>query len=124
MTLRSLHHLQISIPVGAEDEARNFYCGVLGLTEIPKPAELAGRGGFWLELGGQQIHFGTEDNIDRARSKAHAAYLVDGLDEWRSKLIQAGCEIIEGIQIPHFRRFEFRDPFDNRVEFMELLAVG
>lgn len=117
--IRAAHHAQISIPVGAEDEARRFYCGVLGLTEVPKPAALAGRGGFWLQLGEFQIHFGTEDDIDRRKTKGHVAYLVKGLERWRQNLIENGCEVIDGILIPGFDRFEFRDPFGNRVEFLE-----
>ena len=117
--IAAVHHAQVSIPVGAEDEARAFYCGVLGLTEIPKPQALAGRGGFWLELGNFQIHFGAEDGVERSRSKAHLAYLVSDLDGWRDKLTSKGISVVEGIPIPGMNRFEFRDPFGNRVEFLE-----
>jgi catechol 2,3-dioxygenase-like lactoylglutathione lyase family enzyme len=120
--LKAVHHAQVSIPIGAEDEARSFYCGVLGMIEVPKPDSLAGRGGFWLELGDFQIHFGTEDGIERSRSKAHLAYLVSDLDGWRDRLAAAGCEIIGGVPIPDYQRFEFRDPFGNRVEFLERTA--
>ncbi len=117
--IKAVHHCQISIPIGGEDEARKFYCGILGMTEIPKPDSLAGRGGFWLELNGSQIHFGAEDGVDRTRSKAHVAYLVEDLEEMREKLSAAGCEPKDGIPIPGYDRFEFRDPFGNRVEFLE-----
>jgi len=119
MTLKAVHHVQISIPKGAEDEARAFYRDLLGLREIPKPDSLVGRGGFWLELGATQIHFGTEDDVDRRKTKGHAAYLVEDLEDWRQKLAGVGCEIIDGIPIPGYQRFEFRDPFGNRVEFLE-----
>jgi catechol 2,3-dioxygenase-like lactoylglutathione lyase family enzyme len=118
--IAAVHHVQVSIPVGAEDEARAFYCGVLGMNEVPKPEALAGRGGFWLELHGFQIHFGTEDGIDRSRSKAHVAYQVGNLRDWRNKLVDAGFIIQDGIPIPGMDRFEFRDPFGNRIEFLEL----
>lgn len=117
--IESAHHVQVSIPVGAEDEAREFYCRVLGMTEIPKPESLVGRGEFWLELDGFQIHFGTEDGIDRSKSKAHVAYLVSDLEEWREKLAANGRTVAVGIPIPGYKRFEFRDPFGNRVEFLE-----
>jgi catechol 2,3-dioxygenase-like lactoylglutathione lyase family enzyme len=117
--IKSVHHAQISIPVGGEKEARAFYCGVLGLKEIPKPDSLAGRGGFWLELGDQQIHFGAEDGVDRATTKAHVAYLVEDLERWRETLAANGCGIMDGIPIPGYHRFEFRDPFGNRVEFLQ-----
>ena len=120
--LKAVHHAQVSIPVGGEDEARRFYSGILGMTEIPKPESLAGRGGFWLELNGFQVHFGTEDGIDRTRSKAHLAYLVAGLEDWRRRLTEAGCTIMDGIPIPGYERFEFRDPFGNRVEFLESIS--
>ena len=120
--IEAVHHVQVSIPVGGEDAARSFYCGVLGMKEIPKPDSLAGRGGFWLELSGFQIHFGTEDGIDRSRTKAHVAYLVTDLDGWRERLAAAGCEVIDSIAIPGCDRFEFRDPFGNRVEFMQLFS--
>ena len=46
-----LDHVQIAIPAGGEDEARQFFGELLGLTEIPKPHEMAGRGGCWFQLG-------------------------------------------------------------------------
>jgi len=113
-----LHHVQITIPRGAEDAAREFYCEFMGLKEIPKPDSLAGRGGFWMELGEMQIHVGVEDVEKRENSKAHAAYLVDDLEFWRARLEMNGVKIIEGVPIPGYERFEFRDPFGNRVEFL------
>jgi catechol 2,3-dioxygenase-like lactoylglutathione lyase family enzyme len=115
----SIHHAQITIPKGAEDRAREFYCGLLGLREIGKPDSLAGRGGFWLEVGDRQVHVGTENEVERSRSKAHVAYLVDDLENFRRKLTENDIEILDGIPIPGFSRFEFRDPFGNRVEFLQ-----
>ncbi|MBC7910246.1 MAG: VOC family protein [Pyrinomonadaceae bacterium] len=114
-----LHHAQITIPHGAEDECRKFYCDVLGLQEIEKPASLRERGGFWLELGDLQIHVGNEDADVRAATKAHLAYEVDDLASWRDKLQEHDIRILEGIPIPGYERFEFRDPFGNRVEFLQ-----
>ncbi|MGH9820039.1 MAG: VOC family protein [Pyrinomonadaceae bacterium] len=115
----NVHHTQITIPIGEEDVARAFYCGLLGLTEVEKPEALKKRGGLWLEVGGFQVHLGTEDMTGRKPSKAHVAYLVEDLDEWRQKLSENNLEILAGIPIPNYRRFEFRDPFGNRVEFLE-----
>ncbi len=117
--LIKIHHAQITIPKGAEDKAREFYCEFLGLHEIPKPEALQARGGFWLELDGFQIHIGTEDDCSRAKTKAHIAYMVEDLENWREKLRSRNVKIIEGVSIPNFCRFEFRDPFENRVEFLE-----
>jgi catechol 2,3-dioxygenase-like lactoylglutathione lyase family enzyme len=124
MTIKKLlilrvQHAQITIPKGAETEARNFYCEFLGLKEVSKPQVLQTRGGFWLEIGDFQIHVGTEDDFDRTKTKAHIAYEVENLDAWREKLETGGVKIIDGIPIPNYSRFEFRDPFGNRVEFLE-----
>ncbi len=118
-----IHHAQITIPKGAEADARDFYCGLLGLIEIPKPVELTGRGGFWLAIGDRQLHVGTEDDVDRDRTKAHVAYLVDHIENWREILTANNIEVRDGIQIPGYRRFEFRDPFGNRIEFLEVIAT-
>ena len=118
----SVHHAQITVPTGAEEDAREFYCGVLGMTEVRKPSELDGRGGFWLEVGDRQVHIGTEDNSSRESTKAHVAYLVKNLDNWRRILETRNIAVVDGIQIPNYRRFEFRDPFGNRIEFLEGLG--
>ncbi len=118
----AIHHAQITIPTGYEDKAREFYCGVLGLLELPKPEELAGRGGFWLRVGDRQLHIGTEENNERSSTKAHIAYAVEGLEGWREKLAAHQIAVSDGIQIPGSRRFEFRDPFGNRIEFLETVG--
>lgn len=117
--ITGIHHVQITVPVGAADEARAFYRDLLGLPEITKPESLRSRGGFWLRVGDRDLHVGVEDGVDRSRSKAHVAYAVDDLEAWRSKLEAAGIAAIESIPIPGFDRFEFRDPFGNRVEMIQ-----
>jgi catechol 2,3-dioxygenase-like lactoylglutathione lyase family enzyme len=117
--IRGIHHIQLTVPKGAEEEARRFYCRVLGLPEIQKPASLTQRGGLWLQAGPQQVHIGVEDGVDRLSTKAHVAYEVVGLSGWKAKLVALGIEVVEGIPIPGYHRFEFRDPFGNRVEFLE-----
>jgi catechol 2,3-dioxygenase-like lactoylglutathione lyase family enzyme len=51
-----LDHLQLAMPRGREADARAFYAGILGLTELAKPPNLAVRGGVWFALGSQQLH--------------------------------------------------------------------
>ncbi len=79
MGIIDLHRVQVCIPRGAEDEARRFYCGALGLPEVVKPGALAGRDSLWLAVSDRQVHIGTGDGVDRAASKAHLTYEVDGL---------------------------------------------
>lgn len=117
--ITGVNHAQITIPKGEEKAAREFYCDFLGLREIEKPEILKTRGGFWLEIGDFQIHIGTEADFDRTKTKAHIAYEVDNLEIWRTKLESEGIKILESVPIPDYQRFEFRDPFGNRVEFLK-----
>ncbi|UNL83520.1 VOC family protein [Priestia koreensis] len=118
-----LHHAQITIPTGAEEEGKNFYCRVLGLAEIEKPESLKGRGGFWLKVGHQDVHVGTEEGVDRSTTKAHLAYQVEDLNHWRTILTNYNIKLLEGVPIPGYDRFEFRDPFGNRVELIQALSL-
>ena len=45
MTLLTIDHIQLGMPAGGETTARAFYGRVLGLAEVAKPPQLAGRGG-------------------------------------------------------------------------------
>lgn len=121
MTILRLHHVQITIPPDTEVQARQFYCELLGLLEIPKPESLQGRGGFWLQVGNQQVHIGTETGVERAHTKAHLAYEVEEIGAWRQRIQHQGIAILEGVPIPGCERFEFRDPFGNRIEFIQPL---
>ncbi len=124
MTILGLHHAQITIPRKAEAQARQFYCELLGLPEIEKPASLQGRGGFWLQVGTQQVHVGVEDGVERSATKAHLAYQVDDIEAWQKKLQENGIEIGDSIPFAGFKRFEIRDPFGNRVEFIQAVSGG
>jgi len=56
--IAGIDHVQVAIPPGADEAARTFYGGVLGLTEIPKPAPLNASGGLWFQTGAGQLHIG------------------------------------------------------------------
>jgi len=62
-----IDHVQLAMPPSGEDRARAFYAGLLGMIELPKPAELAKRGGCWFESAGLQIHLGVEADFRRGR---------------------------------------------------------
>ena len=118
-----VHHIQITVPKGKEDEGRKFYCDVLGLKEIEKPNQLKGRGGVWIQVGDHAVHIGTEEGFDRLKTKAHIAYQVEDLDFWSKRLRKHASEIIEAIPIADLDRFEFRDQFGNRVEMIQELNI-
>jgi len=118
--IQRLHHAQVTVL--GEDEARSFYCDVLGLREVEKPSSLLGRGGFWLQLGECQVHVGTEDGVIREDTKAHLAYQVADI-HWKKRLNEEGIPILDSVPIVGFDRFEFRDPFGNRVEMIQPLDL-
>jgi catechol 2,3-dioxygenase-like lactoylglutathione lyase family enzyme len=118
--LTGLHHVQVAMPPGREDDARAFYAGVLGLNEVSKPENLRGRGGCWFRSddGAVEIHAGVEQDFRPAR-KAHPALLVDDLGELRARLVDGGYEVRADEQLDgHDRCYGF-DPFGNRIEFLE-----
>ncbi len=119
--LLAVDHAQITIPKGAEDVARAFYCEFLGIKEIEKPENRKKNGGFWLYLGDCQVHVGTEDGFDRTKTKAHVAYRVSDLDLWRRRFEEKGIEVFDSLPFPNARAFEFRDPFGNRAELIQHL---
>ena len=121
MKILSIDHVQIAMPVGEEDKALDFYLEHLEFTEIPKPPELAKRGGIWFQSGKVQLHLGVEADFHPAR-KAHPAFVVDDLDSVIATLQSAGYETdtsqpaLEG-----YKRAHIFDPFGNRIELMEKL---
>jgi catechol 2,3-dioxygenase-like lactoylglutathione lyase family enzyme len=120
-----LHHVQLAMPAGHEDDARAFYAGLLGLVEVQKPEELRGRGGCWFRSGGGavELHLGVEDDFRPAR-KAHPALLVDDLDALRGTLTAAGVEVVDDVQLRGHRRFHAFDPFGNRLELLQPDVAG
>lgn len=117
--LLSIDHIQITIPIGAEKLAREFYCGILGLKEIEKPENRRLNGGFWLVLGSVQVHVGVESGVDRMLTKAHAAYRVTDLEFWRKRMIEHGLCVKDSLAFESAKSIEFRDPFGNRLELIE-----
>ncbi len=78
MTL-TLDHIQIAMPRGGEDAARAFWCTLLGLTELEKPAALRSRGGHCLTLGAHELHLGVETPFAPAK-KARPGLIAPDTD--------------------------------------------
>jgi catechol 2,3-dioxygenase-like lactoylglutathione lyase family enzyme len=115
-----IDHVQLAAPPGCEERARAYFADLLGWQEIPKPEALRARGGVWFRCGGHEVHIGVQQDFVPA-AKAHPAFAVQGLEELRVRLTQAGARVVdddaradEGV-----RRFYALDPFGNRLEFME-----
>lgn len=98
--------------------ARAFYGGVLEIPEVPKPPNLANRGGCWFERDDLKIHLGVESEFRPAR-KAHPALLVVDLHLLVGRLKSAGYPILEDEPLEGYHRIYVDDPFGNRIELME-----
>ena len=123
-----LHHVQVACPPGGEDAARRFYGEGLGLAEVDKPANLAGRGGAWFrafdETGAvtAELHVGVEDPLVPAR-KAHPALLLPSmelLEEVAGRLGRLGYVVdrSEWSTFAGYHRVHVADGHGNRVELL------
>lgn len=113
----AIDHVQLAMPTGQEDAARGFYSQLLGMTELPKPSELAKRGGCWFESGTVQVHLGVEADF-RPAKKAHPALRCQDYEGLTSRLRAAGIEVTEDDNIPGVWRCHIADPFGNRIELI------
>jgi len=90
MTIVGLHHVQLAMPPGREEDATAFYEDLLGIPRVEKPPNLEARGGCWFESDSARVHLGVEKDFSPAR-KAHPASswltwspYVDG---WRARAL-------------------------------------
>jgi catechol 2,3-dioxygenase-like lactoylglutathione lyase family enzyme len=113
-----IDHVQLAMPAGQEAAACAFYCGVLGLAEEQKPANLAARGGAWFRGGAARLHLGVDPDFHPAR-KAHPAILVTGLEELSARCEAAGFPPVRDEPLEGFDRIYVMDPFGNRIELLE-----
>ena len=120
-----LHHVQVACPPGGEDDARRFYAGALGLTEVDKPTDLAGRGGCWFRAYDAhgavtaELHVGVEEPFAPAR-KAHPAFVVDDLGVVAAGLQDLGFAVDDSQRdsFPGHVRLHAFDAHGNRVEVL------
>jgi catechol 2,3-dioxygenase-like lactoylglutathione lyase family enzyme len=110
--------VQLAMPPGQEQRARDFYQGLLGIPEVPKPPELAKRGGAWFERGALKIHLGVEADFRPAR-KAHPALLVTDLKGLLLRLHAHDVHVVDDDPLEGYFRVFIADPFGNRIELME-----
>jgi catechol 2,3-dioxygenase-like lactoylglutathione lyase family enzyme len=111
-------HVQLAMPARAESAARRFYVDILGLEEIPKPTELARRGGAWFRSGSVLVHLGVDAEFHPA-IKAHPAFRCADYAGLVERLRAFGVEIVpdEGL-IEGKGHCYVSDPFGNRLELI------
>jgi catechol 2,3-dioxygenase-like lactoylglutathione lyase family enzyme len=114
----AIDHVQLAMPAGGEEAARRFYVDVLCMTELPKPPELAKRGGCWFQSGTVQVHLGVENDF-RPAKKAHPAFRCRDYAACVVHVRGAGVKVTEVDDIPGVRRCHIHDPFGNRIELVD-----
>lgn len=114
---RRIDHVQVTIPPGELDAAREFYGDVLGLTPTKQPDSFGDTDTMWYRAGDVEIHLGVEDSNERSRR--HPAFEVTDVAAARERLEAHGVETVDEPPIPGRDRFTFRDPFGNRIELLE-----
>ena len=139
MSAVRLHHVQLGCPPGGEDLARRFWVDGLGMSEVDKPAPLAGRGGAWFvarDGDGEvtaEVHVGVEDPC-RPPLRAHPALHVGDRDRLDALVAHLGSarfarlgvevDVSEAATFPGYRRAHVRDPHGNRVELLASPYLG
>ena len=85
---------------------------------MPKPPNLARRGGCWFEQVGLKVHLGVQADFQPAR-KAHPAFLAEELTALATALDAAGHPVRRDEPREGYDRVYVDDPFGNRIELME-----
>ena len=130
-----LHHHGIRIDPSddAQDSARDFYSGVLGLESDSGRPNIPGIPGFWMYVGDgeqrTQIHLmGATGESPVARSaeedptRPHVALAVEDIQEARRELESRGIRhwTIKGLVGEDSDQVFVPDPFDNVIELHQI----
>lgn len=117
-------HVQVAMPPGGEARAREFYAEILGFHEIPKPPDLAQRGGAWFRSGEVQLHLGVDSDF-RPAKKAHAALRCTDYATLIARLKADGVTVAADANLADGSEHCYiGDPFGNRIELIAENASG
>lgn len=121
---KQLSHVSVTVTDVAK--AREFYTGLLGLEEIPRPA--FDFPGIWYSLGGElQLHIILNDRrvrpaVEREKIEArspHFALWTDDADATALKIGRLGLPCRDVVAGPTgLRQIFVKDPDGNMVEFL------
>jgi len=116
-TMPRLHHVNLSIPVGGEDDEAAFLVDIMGYERVPAPEGLPMAK--WFEFSdGTQIHL-SEDPDHHPSARAHVAIeLGPELQAIAERLDEAGYEVFR-FDGPDVRVVFCQDPAGNRWELRD-----
>jgi len=113
-----VHHIALQIPPGAESKVREFYGGVLGMTEVQTAQ------GCQFRCDDLEFDFEVDPSAsDPVPRQAHPGTLVPDIDALAARLAERGVAVEWDTRFPGYRRFFARDPLGNRLEFLQAIPV-
>ncbi len=119
-------HVRVHAPPDGRENARWFYGGLLGLTEIAVPETiLSDSSPLRFELAdGRQLHVTFGPASGGSPAVGHLAFRVESATAVCDRLRANGFDAhTDAGANPHEVRCFCRDPFGNRLEFVERTAV-
>jgi len=121
MKAKRINHITVAVPAGEHARARDFYGGVLGLEEVPRPEALnAVYDLMWFKFLDILIHLDFTPPWVKPAENRHIAIEIDDLPALRRYLESQHATIREAVVMPDRDRFYLLDPFGNYFELMEM----
>jgi catechol 2,3-dioxygenase-like lactoylglutathione lyase family enzyme len=118
-----LQHVSLLIPPDAHEVVRDFYGRLLDLEEKQPPSSLAPFQLVWFVAGEGELELHFVPSSDRPpENEQHICLVVDDLERYRRRLVDAQVAIIAAEPIPFRPRLFCRDPFGNLIELTTLLG--
>ncbi len=121
VAIERFDHVQINVTDLAR--AKRFYGGILGLTEVPRPASFDFEGA-WYRIGEVDLHLVVR--APEPESEAHVCFWVADVHGAARTLEALGQPVAwqERLKIPGVDRFFVRDPDGNRIEVQGADGTG
>jgi catechol 2,3-dioxygenase-like lactoylglutathione lyase family enzyme len=115
-----IDHVQLPMPPGGATQARRFYGEVLGLPQLPAPAQPPGFESRVLRFGLQGLTLDLcEGRYTGVAPQAHLALRLRNLPSVLERLRAAGYPV-DAWALADQGRASTEDPFGNRLEFIAL----
>ena len=115
--IRVTHIDHVSVLITDVARSRAFYGGVLGLAEIPAPAEFDFVA-VWYDLGGTYLHLLLKPHPDTPSPRHFCLHTPDAAAA-RAHFEAHGVPTDETVRIAAADRFFVRDPDGNRIELLQ-----
>jgi catechol 2,3-dioxygenase-like lactoylglutathione lyase family enzyme len=121
LNAKRLNHITVAAPAGEHDKVREFYGGILGLEEIPRPDSLnAIYDLIWFRFLDILLHIDFTPPWFVPAENRHIALEIEDLPAVRRYLESKRTTIREAVPMPDRDRFYLLDPFGNYFELMEM----